>query len=346
MIEILQELCALRGVAGWEDAVRDYIREKASLLADDIEQDAIGNLLVFKKGAGRRSGPVMLCTHIDESGFKVQQIRDDGTLGIAPVGEITPLCLPGSRVQIGAAGIPGVLAVDQMVRSRPDRSAVPVGRLLLDLGVSEKGAAEKLVAIGDAVTLESGWHTLGNRKIKSRALESRIGCAVLLSLLAEPLPYDTWFAFTTCDAIKIRGSVGRGSSVAVAAIRPRSILFVECRPAYDFTAVEPAERNLTLGGGCAVLLAEKGSAYTRGLRKLVTARAQELDIRWQYPTTFGQVLPSSRTAVPVAGGAASLCFAAPLRYADTANAVTDTDDIESLRDMSRLFISETEHYSD
>ncbi len=214
MQQTLKELCAIRGIAGAEGAVREYIYHKASPFAEKLKQDSIGNLLVFKKGTKSSRGVALICTHIDESGFRVQKIREDGTLVIDPVGDISPISLIGSRVTVGESSISGVLATEPPFRSDAERSILPVNQLLLDIGVSDKKTVENMIEVGDPVTLNSEWKELGNRKFKCRALESRIGCAVLLSLLSEPLPFDTWFAFTACDTIKANGAVGRGSRLS------------------------------------------------------------------------------------------------------------------------------------
>ena len=78
MLDTVKKLCALSGVSGWEDEVRDYILERALPLADETETDALGNLYIFKKGAVTSPKPVMVCAHMDEVGIIVTGIDDEG----------------------------------------------------------------------------------------------------------------------------------------------------------------------------------------------------------------------------------------------------------------------------
>ena len=76
MKELLKTLCALNGVSGDEDAVRDYLRTQAEPYADSIRTDALGNLIVFKRGRRATGSKLLLCAHMDEVGFMVREITD------------------------------------------------------------------------------------------------------------------------------------------------------------------------------------------------------------------------------------------------------------------------------
>ena len=80
MTELLKTLCALPGPSGCEDAVRDYIRKAAKPFADEMKTDAIGNLMVFRKGKTALERPVVVCAHMDEVGVIIKKITDDGML--------------------------------------------------------------------------------------------------------------------------------------------------------------------------------------------------------------------------------------------------------------------------
>lgn len=346
MFEILRELDALRAIAGSEDAVRDYIHKKVKPYAQEIVIDPVGNLLVFKKGSKKRNKPVMICAHMDEDGFRIQKIKEDGTLQFAPVGLPAQSAFFGNRVCVGKDGAIGTIMVDSFVRMRKDRSLPSPKDWYIDIGAADVKSAENVTALGDMVTFYGEWRELPNNKIKGRALESRIGCAVLISIITEDIPYDTWFVFTTQDSIKARKSCGRGAMVASSRLQPKSILYVEAREAYDFEALPEYRRVMVLGNGCAIALADKGSAYTRPLRKLVTAKADELRIPYQYPTCFKGVQPTSRTATTASESASCMCIAAPVRYLHTPNAIANKKDIEAMKSISRIYISVTEVYHD
>lgn len=110
MTDTLKELCSLYGVSGREDSVREYI---VSQLSPDCEYsvDNPGNLLVFKKGRKRPKNTVMLAAHMDEVGFIVTYVTDDGLLKFDNVGGIDVSVMTGRSVRVGERLIPGVIGV-------------------------------------------------------------------------------------------------------------------------------------------------------------------------------------------------------------------------------------------
>ena len=88
MIELMKQLCALPGPSGCEDAVREFVLEKVKPFADEIKTDAIGNIMVFRKGRKALERPVVVCAHMDEVGVIIKQITDDGMLKFGFVGGV------------------------------------------------------------------------------------------------------------------------------------------------------------------------------------------------------------------------------------------------------------------
>lgn len=89
MIETLKTLCGLSGVSSWEDPVRDYIRQRVEPHADRVEVDALGNLIVFKRGAKAAGNKLMLCAHMDEVGLMVKSVTEEGYLKFGCVAALT-----------------------------------------------------------------------------------------------------------------------------------------------------------------------------------------------------------------------------------------------------------------
>lgn len=74
MIELMKQLCALPGPSGCEDAVREFVLEKVKPFADEMKTDAIGNIMVFRKGKKALERPVVLCAHMDESALSSRRL--------------------------------------------------------------------------------------------------------------------------------------------------------------------------------------------------------------------------------------------------------------------------------
>ena len=120
MIDLLKQLCRQNGVSGDEDAVRDFLREQAGPYADSIRTDALGNLIVFKKGR-RSDGPkLLLAAHMDEVGLIVKSITDDGYLKFGCVGGIDRRVLLGKRVAIGDKRVTGIIGLKAIHLTTPE----------------------------------------------------------------------------------------------------------------------------------------------------------------------------------------------------------------------------------
>ena len=100
MLNLVKELCALPGVSSFEEPVRAFIRERVAPHADEIRVDALGNLIVFKKGAKPGNKRLLVCAHMDEVGLMVRQITDEGYLKFGAVGGIDRRVLLGKRVLV------------------------------------------------------------------------------------------------------------------------------------------------------------------------------------------------------------------------------------------------------
>ena len=161
MTDRLLELCALDGTSGDEGTVREYIRQRIN--ADKITVDPLGNLLVFKKGRKTPKNKLMFAAHMDEVGFMVTDITDEGFLRFGAVGGIDPRVLLGRGVRFagGVKGVVGTKAVHQ--QSADERKKAPAfDDMLIDIGASTKEQAEKLIERGSCAVFDSDAFCFGD----------------------------------------------------------------------------------------------------------------------------------------------------------------------------------------
>ena len=139
MIELLKELCLLDGVSGNEDAVRNYIAARARPYADDIRVDAIGNLIVFKKGAVSAPNALMIAAHTDEVGVMVTHITDQGYLKFDFVGGVDRRVVIGKPVTVGEKKVPGVIGLKAVhMTTKAERAKSPkVDEQYIDIGAKD-----------------------------------------------------------------------------------------------------------------------------------------------------------------------------------------------------------------
>lgn len=192
MLNLIKELCELDGVSGWEDEVRAYLKAHAAPYADDIRVDALGNLIVFKKGAKSTGNKLVLCAHMDEVGFLARSITDEGYLKLECVGGIDRRVIIGKKVKVGPRKLRGVIGIKayHMVTDEEEKTPPKMEDLYVDIGAKNKAEAEMLVELGDQITFDTKSEEFGDGMLKAKALDDRMCCALLLKILECDLPMD------------------------------------------------------------------------------------------------------------------------------------------------------------
>lgn len=334
MLNLLKQLCALSGVSSWEDEVRDFIRTQAEPYADDIRVDALGNLIVFKKGKKSTGNKLLLSAHMDEVGLMITRIEDDGVLRFDSVGGIDRRVLMGKHVFVGPQRLPAVIGSKPIhLTTRDERKSVPkMEDLYLDIGAETREAAEKLVSLGDVAVFDPECVEFGDGMLKAKALDDRVGCAVLLKLLQEELPLDCTFVFAVQEEVGTRGAFGYAFSV-----RPEIALVVEGTTASDIPGTPEHMQVCSPGKGPVVAFMDGATIYDRGLFELMRTLAEENDIPWQTKHmiaggTDARTIQRSRSGVRVVG------LAAALRNIHSPSSVGAIADFEHMLKLARLFL--------
>lgn len=334
MFESFQALCALPGPSGAEDAVRDYLRSQAAPYADEILTDPMGNLMVFRKGRKSTGRTVMLAAHMDEVGFIVKRITEDGMLKFGFVGGVDPRVVIGRRVRFGdTIGVVGIKAV-HLTRAAERRTMPKTDDLYIDIGAAGKASAEAQVSPGDYGVFDSGFVAFGDGLIKSKAIDDRLGCAVLLTILQEQPAVDTWFCFTVQEEVGTRGA-----ATACYRLKPDVCLVVESTTAADLADVPAHKQVCAMRGGAVIPFMDRGTIYDAGLFSLLRDAADRRGIKWQTKhmvaggTDAGRI-HQSRAGVPV--GAVAL----PTRYIHSPACVGAVEDMECVMALTRAFLEE------
>lgn len=332
MLELLKTLCALPGPSGMEDAVRDFIRTQAEPYADEIRTDPMGNLMVFRKGAARLAKPVMLCAHMDEVGLIVKRVTDDGMLKFGFVGGVDPRVVIGRRVKFGGTvGVVGIKAVH--LTTAAERRQMPKTRdLYIDIGASSKKEALSKVSLGDYGVFDSDVVEFGDGLLKAKAIDDRLGCAVLLTLLQSQPPIDTWFVFTVQEEVGLRGS-----ATASFALDPDFCLIVEGTTAADLAEAPAHKQVCRLRKGPVLPFMDRTTIYDTELFDMLRDAADARGLAWQTKhmvaggTDAGRI-HKSRAGVRTAG------LAAPVRYIHSPSSVAALSDMQGVLTLAKAFL--------
>lgn len=302
MLDTLKTLCYLSGVSGFEDEVRDYILERVLPHADSVSADAMGNLIVFKKGVVTPPQKIMICAHMDEVGLIITGITDEGYLRFGCVGGIDRRVLIGKRVYVGANRIAGIIGIKAIHQTGPEEEGqVPkIEDLYIDIGCGDKAAAEKQVQLGDYVCFDDTVVEFGNGYLKAKAIDDRVGCAAMVKLLESELPCDAWFVFSVQEEIG-----ARGAGVAAHRLAPDVSLVLEGTTATDLPGIPEAKRICTAGKGIVIPFMDNGTVYDKAMFAALTAIADEVGVKWQTKSrvaggTDGYSIQRSRSGVHTA----------------------------------------------
>lgn len=334
MIETLKTLCALSGVSSFEDPVRDYLMEQAKPYADRMRVDNLGNLIIFKKGAKTTGNKLMLCAHMDEVGLLIRQITDEGYLKFSPIGGIDRRVLIGKRVFIGWNRIPGIIGLKAVhLTTAEERDKVPrLKEFYLDIGAKDREEAEALVSLGDFAVFDDECLEYGNGMFKAKAIDDRVGCAVMLKLLQRELPMDCTFVFTVQEEVGTRGAFG-----AVFSITPEIALVLETTTAADLPGVKGQKRVCAPGQGPVISLMDGGTIYDKELFRLMCDSADRAGIPWQVKHYIAggndsRAIQRTKSGVRVAG------LSAAVRYLHAPTSVGSVRDFEQMLELAAVFV--------
>ncbi len=321
---VLKELCALRGVSGDESRVREYIAHQIAPYVQDVKVDRMGNLIAFKKGTGEDRRHILLSTHMDEVGMIVKGINDNGLLAYDTIGEIDPRTVISKPVRVGEDEIPGVIGAKAIhLQTAEDRmTMLPHSKLFIEIGAKDRASAEKLVELGDVVSFEGPWREFGDGLVKSRALESRMGCAILMSILEEEYPCDITCVFT------VQSNVGSlGAKAAAYNVSSAAALILDAAIAKDLDDPD-SPQVCSLRKGSAISMMDRAAIASIPLyaRLKDLAEEQGIPVQDKYSVTRG----GDAGAYQRASGARSVCvLSTPCRYMHTASNVVAFSDIDA-----------------
>ena len=199
---LLKRLTEGSGVSGNEKEVRDIIIDEIKDYVDDLKVDKLGNIIAYKKGQGS-SKKLMVAAHMDEVGLMITDIDDMGLLKFTTVGGIDKRILVSKPVLIGKNKIPGVIGAKPIhLQKREEwKNTLNIEQMYIDIGVDGKAEAEKLVSIGEYVAFDSQYIEFGNNLVKSKALDNRVGCSLLIKLIQEIKDIEFYGIFTVMEEI-------------------------------------------------------------------------------------------------------------------------------------------------
>lgn len=327
MIELLNKLCLIDGTSGDEAAVRDFV---ISQIKDCCEYniDNLGNIIAFKKGKNTPQKKVLIDAHLDEVGLIITHIESDGFLRFKTVGGIDASALLFRKVLINGKTT-GVIGGKPIHLCEGDeRKKLPAAdNLYIDLGLSSKEEAEELVAVGDCAVMCSDFTVTGD-KVLSKALDDRVGCAVLIDLLKQDAEHDFYASFSVQEEVGLRGA-----KVAAFAVAPDAAIVIDGTTAADVAGVPDSKKVCRQGEGAVVSFMDGATSYDREYYK--AALNSGIKAQSKCAVAGG----NNAGAIHLSrGGVRTVAVSVPCRYIHTAGSTCDMRDVFAVRDLAKYMI--------
>jgi endoglucanase len=314
---LLKDLTQAIGVSGYEKEVREMIKETVKDYADEITTDAIGNLIVLKKGTGTNKKKIMLAAHMDEIGVQVTKIEDNGMIKVKQMGFLWISTTYMSRVKFrnGTVGIVGSTIDAKDVKD--------FTKLYVDIGAKSKEEVLKYVKVGDVASYIGEYAELKGDNVTAKALDDRIGCYMLIEALKKtPAPYnDVYYVFTVQEEVGCRGS-----KVTAARINPDLGIAVDVTPAHDYPC--DLEGSNTVGAGTAIKVSDTSVICDEYLVDQMVKCCEENKIKYQMDVIY--VGGTDASSINLSNyGVKAAAVSAVLRYPHGPNAVVNMKDVEA-----------------
>ncbi|MBQ8202775.1 MAG: M42 family peptidase [Clostridia bacterium] len=327
MLKTLEKLCLLNSPSGDEGAVRDFIIGEIKDFCQ-YRIDNLGNIIAFKKGKNTPNAKILLDAHMDEVGLIITSVTSEGFLKFATVGGIDTAVMISRRVIING-NVTGVIGLKPVHLCHGDegKKLPKADSLYIDIGVKSKEEALSLVSLGDTAVI-CGDYVRSGDKILSKALDDRIGCAILISLLKEESEYDFYATFSVQEEVGLRGA-----KVATFAVAPDFAIILEGTTAADIADVAEEKQVCNLGNGAAVSFMDRSTLYDKGLYNLALSSG--------IPCQSKRFVSGGNNAGAVhlsREGVRTVAVSVPCRYIHSASSVADIKDIDSAYKLAKYLI--------
>jgi putative aminopeptidase FrvX len=330
---LLKKLTEACGAPGQEGEVRDLIRSEIEPYVDEIRTDALGNLIAVKNPSA--AGPkVMLAAHMDEVALMILGIEKNGYLRFRPIGGIDPRVLVAKTVLIGEKKIPGVIGSKPIHLQKPEERQRPMGidELLIDIGAKNQDEAEKLVKLGDCAYFATKYEEFGQDKVKAKALDDRVGCALLIEILKENYEFPLYGVFTVQEEVGLRGA-----GVAAYQVQPDVALVLEGTTASDVPGTGTHLHATSVGKGPALTVMDRTVIPHPSLVRELIDLAEQHSIPYQIRRTNTGGTDAGQIQL-TAGGTKAAVIAVPCRYIHSAASVMSKQDFESALKLAKTYL--------
>ena len=283
-LHLFRTLTELPGAPGNEHEVRKFMREELTNYADEVVQDRLGGIFGVKRGDNE--GPtIMVAGHMDEVGFMVKSITDNGMLHFQTLGGWWSQVLLAQRVQVMTENGPIVGVIGSipphLLEDSQRKKPMDIKNMLIDVGADNRDDAKKMgIKPGQQIVPVCPFTPMANEnKLLAKAWDNRYGCGLSIELLkelkGEKTPNILYSGATVQEEVGLRGA-----QTAANMIQPDLFFALDASPANDMSGDKNAFGQL--GKGALLRIYDRSMVTHRGMREFILDTAESNDIPYQY----------------------------------------------------------------
>jgi endoglucanase len=336
---LLQRLIASPSPSGFEQRAQQVVREALQAYADEVRTDVHGNVIASLNPTGHPR--VMLTAHIDELGFLIRYIDEQGYLYFTPIGGLDPSTLQGERIIVHTpagpvTGVIGCRAVHLL--EGDERGKAPRLRdMWIDIGAANQEEARQLVPLGSAATRAAQLEILRGELVVSRALDNKSGiCAVIEAMRRLHARRDQLQAAVFLVSA-VQEEVGlRGSQTSAYSVDPHVAITVDVTFASDHPQTSKIRLgDVKLGGGPGITI---GGFVNPRIYQGLMATADKAGIAYQHDIEAANTGSDNDRIQIIRGGVATGLLNIPCRYMHSGSEVVSLKDINDTAELMAQFV--------
>ncbi len=318
MKKLLKQLTETFGPSGYEDEVRKLVRAEVEPLADEIQVDALGNLIARKKPTkpSKDAKKIMIAAHMDEIGLMVSHVDERGFVRFSPIGGVFGKYVHGGRVRF-LNGVHGVIGYDRFDKTH---EAPALDKVFIDVGAASQKDCP--VKVGDVAAFDRPFIEMGDRLV-AKSMDDRVGVLVAIETLRalKSTPHDVYFVFTTQEEVGVRGA-----TTSAFGIDPDLGIALDVTPAAD--TPDAAKMEMALGKGPCIKIKDAGALSDPRVVQWMIRTAEKNNIPYQrevllFGGTDARAMQGTRSGVP------SGCISVATRYVHSPSEMVDYTDIQN-----------------
>ena len=338
---LLSSVCEVAGAPGFEQRVRELVIREIKNSVDECQIDNLGNVIALKKGTSSKK-KVMVAAHMDEIGFIVTHIDDQGFVRFHTLGGFDPKTLIAQRVIIhGKKDLVGVMGSKPIhVMTSSERTKVPkTTDYFIDLGMP-KEEVEKHISVGDSITRQRELIEMGDC-VNCKSIDNRVSVFILIETLKnlKKIPYDLYAVFTVQEEVGIRGA-----QVSALKIQPDFGFGLDTTIAYDVPGAAGHEKITELGKGAAIKIMDSQTICDYRMVAYMKELAKKKKIKTQL-----EILPAGGTDTmgvqrSTPGGSIAGAISIPTRHIHQVIEMAHKDDIQQSIELLKACIENLDQY--